>query len=321
MIRRRPWTLCLVLTLAAGLAGCVFTRPAGSSADPFPAPPTFSATLDASATDLATHSGAWPHTQELLEKAVNLLNQKCLVKQGFEYPGAAAPSLLPPEDEAANIDLPGRRDHGYGLAPSSKPDSGNHSLGSPADLFYTHLSPQEQRRFDVAIFGPAGKVTRVDLPGGNGYVLIKESGCEADGRRILIGDVVQWARVNYVAEQFSNRLADQASTSPRYLSAMAVWQSCMIKQGYRYETPDTARKWLATKYQQETPTAALRQREISIAVADGECAMQTHLPSIALQVRRNLATSLPENDRRTLSELATYRAAAVKHAIEMLGKR
>jgi hypothetical protein len=77
------------------------------------------------------------------------------------------------------------------------------------------------------------------------------------------------------------------------------------------------------RYRRVGATVEFRQQEIAVAVADGECASQVHLPSTALAVRRSLVSTLPEPDRRALADVATHRAAAVRRAaaVSVLARR
>ncbi|TCO60832.1 hypothetical protein [Actinocrispum wychmicini] len=276
----RTWTLVILL---AGLTGCATARPAG--------PPAFTGELDATAVDLATPSGTWRSTQVVLDNAIAHLDRHCMAARGFDYPVRTTPLPPSPEDETAIIDLPGRRTRGYRPEPST-PDT---SPGS------------RPPGYQAALFGPPG----TDVPTGiaGGYT-VKGQGCEADSRRALVGDVVLWARLTYVPEQVNDRLTAQATSAPGYLSAMAGWRECVAARGFPFQTPDDARH----SFGQETGTAAVSQREISVAVADGECAMREHLPLVALRAERDLVASLPDADRKLLYELAAYRAAAVERA-------
>ncbi|MGP3983086.1 hypothetical protein ACTWQI_18990 [Streptomyces sp. KR80] len=306
---------CCALTalVTAVLVGCDTSQPTGRSASPLPKPPAFSGRLSTSAVDLATHSGTWPATQRTLQSALDELVRACLKKKGFGFPADDVEALTPPEDEAAAIDLAGRRKTGYGISVNSTESTENSAELPPVDRYYATLSKPEQRRFDEALAGPPDRRRKVSGTGW-GDVLVPEEGCEAEGRRQLAGDGVLWARITYVPEKFGNQLADRVAKEPEYTRVVTTWRSCMKARGHPYEDPDGIRPRLEKEFRTTGPTEAFRKREIAVAVADGECALRAHIPSVSLEVQRGLVTTLTHREQRTLAELAAYRDAAVERA-------
>ncbi|GAB3142433.1 hypothetical protein GCM10027290_16910 [Micromonospora sonneratiae] len=299
-------TACLLLAVLAGPAGCAPAQPAD------PAPPPIRPQISTDAVDLATRSGTWPKTEQILETALNRLTHECMAAQGFDHPARPGALLSVPEDEAAVIDLPRRRRYGYELA-SAEPGRDGATGGPPGDPAYERLDRVERQRYDLAFFGPPGDTATVDTPEGRHY-RVPRRGCVAQSRQGLVGDVVLWARITYLPEGINNRLAAQVPTAPSYVSAMAVWRSCMSARGHHHDTPQAARRSIKDELVATGPTVVLRKREIAVAVADGECAARAHLPSTALRVRREAVASLPESDLRVLAELTIERNAALAHA-------
>jgi hypothetical protein len=296
VIRKRA--LFLGLVALTGLAGC------GQVHEANPAPIT-------STVDLVTFSGNWPATQQILDNAVRVLDRKCMATHGFGYPDTPLAKTMAPEDEAAVIDLPDRRQHGYQIVATSAP-----TLPAEAvNPYLTSLSPANQQRYRAALFGPPGTDVTPGIAGG--YV-VKGQGCEADSRRALAGSVQQWARITYIPQQLNDHLVEQVTTQPRYIAAMTAWQACMATRGYSYPTPQHARSALQSEYLKAGPTQQFRERETAVAVADGECAGAVHLPLVSLAVRRDLVQSLPAPDRATLADLASIRDTAVARAVSAL---
>lgn len=273
--------------------------------------------LSASAVDLATHSGGWPATEAILENAVNRLNRKCLARHGFAYPELPAVSFPDAEDDAAAIGMFRRRSVGYGIAASGTENVDQPSVSDPVDGFYGALSPAERERFSTVLFGPPGSEIKVDT-GGGGYVAVKGRGCEAESRSALAGDVGTWAQLSYIPERLDNVLARQVPSDPRYRRAIASWRSCMVARGYRYATPEAARDALSERYRRTGGTEAFRRDEISVAVADGQCAILARVPRTAVLARRDRVRSLPAPELATLVRLAALRDAAVGRARRLL---
>ena len=61
-------------------------------------------------------------------------------------------------------------------------------------------------------------------------------------------------------------------------------------------------------------------REIALAIADGRCQLNTHLPATELQLRRSLAQSLPAGQRQDLNELAGLHCTAYHNALRVTGE-
>ncbi|GAB1645801.1 hypothetical protein [Krasilnikovia sp. MM14-A1259] len=305
----RPWRLgCLSLVIAVGLSGCAQARP-----DSRPAGPP--ATLDTSAVDLVTHSGSWPGTEQILIDALDRFTTTCLAGQGFPRPRfPAAPRPVAPENESAVIDLPQRRASGYGIATHPRRDDPSISA-EPPDSYVDSLPAPEQRRYASALLGPPDRTRTVTLPDG-AQVTVREQGCVPAGRRQLAGDVATFARMSYFPEELGNRLADQATTTPDYLAALAGWRSCMAARSLRYDSPEQAQKALRSEPHRDTEQ--FRKREITVAVADGDCAAGAHLVAVSLAARRRLAAAMPTGDRAALAELARERDAAVMRARTIL---
>ncbi|WLW57707.1 hypothetical protein [Streptomyces sp. YU58] len=308
---------------AAVLAGCVSAQPAARPAapSPLPRPPAFTGRPSPSAVDLATHSGSWPSTERILRTALNRLVGACMAERGFRHPAGSgdSPVLRAPEDERAAVDLPGRRRTGYGIAAPSALRPREPS--SPVDAYYRGLTPDRQRRFDEALNGPPGSRHRV---GGTdwGDVLIPREGCEARGRSALAGDGVLWARITYVPEKYDNDLAARISAHPAYRGALETWRTCMQARVYGYSDPDDIVPALERRFRAAGPSPGhspeFNKLEKATAVADGECALESHVPAVALTVQRALVSELPPNNLRTLAELAHHRDEAVRRARAVL---
>jgi hypothetical protein len=256
--------------------------------------------------DLATFSGLWPANQRILLTAVRVLDAKCMARQGFGYPTSPTP-LTNPEDEAAVIDLAGRERKGYGLTTDA--------AAQPSNPYFDSLSPAVKQRYELALLGPASATTEVGIAGS---IRVRTQGCEAGSRRELAGDVVTWARIDYIPQSLNNTLVGRMTSTQEYRAALSAWRSCMAAHGYPYATPEDARKALAAEYSAQGNTPTLRQREIVVAVVDGKCAAAVHFPSAAARSKRALVASLPAADRASLEQLAKARGQAIAKARAVL---
>ncbi|GAA5197667.1 hypothetical protein GCM10023322_69420 [Rugosimonospora acidiphila] len=294
------------LVLVVMLAGCGNPRPASRGA---PSPPAGSVShsppsLDVDVVDFATRSGSWPSSEDDLENASNQLDRQCLRAHGFAVPAAPPLALPVPQDEAAAIDLPGRRSVGYGLA--------KHSAPAPEPTTFVG-----DVGFSAAQFGAGKPRIKVSLEG-KATVLTPSAGCVAQGYRELAGDLATWARLYYVPQQFDDRMYAAMYDDPRYPVALATWRSCMNSRGYSYSRPDDVEPALRARYDASGMTPALEQLELRTAVDDGECQLAVHLPTTLLQIRRSLVASLPRSDLATIATMVVARRGAVAKARSVL---
>jgi hypothetical protein len=308
MTGRAAAALLTGCVLAAGTAGCASTQPAG----PRPGPVRVSAVM----TDIATGSGRWPAGAEQLQAAFDRLDHECLNRAGFHPPATPEASLPSPGDEAATIDLAGRRRHGYGIS-SSDEDS---ATAANPNAYTASLSPGDRQRFGTAQFGPGMPTTVVALRG-KGRATVPTAGCVARARRALAGDVQTWAEISYIPQQFDDELGRRALTAPAYRTALAHWRTCMAAHGYTYATPDAAVTHLTRQHEQGATGPRFRHREITTAVTDGKCAARTHLPTTLLHARRTLAHHLPTPDLTTLRNVARSWQSTVARAQRVLRRR
>ncbi|PAZ11174.1 hypothetical protein CLM62_37105 [Streptomyces sp. SA15] len=262
---------------------------------------------------MATRSGTWPKTERVIQSALNQLTRQCMEERGFSYPAGSAEPPPDPADDAAVVELARRKEIGYGIA--SDPANAN-KPSSAVDRYYSTLPPKDQRRFDLALFGPDNRKATVEVPG-RGRFRVPQEGCEADSRRRLAGDATLWVRIAYTPEAVDIQLSDRSLTAPAYRSALKRWRTCMSARGHAHAGPEAAYRSLQDEFRRTGGTPAFRKRETAVAVADGECALRTRLPSTALQARRDLTASVGEDVRRSLNELAAYRMAVVKRAEDM----
>ncbi|MFG2126024.1 hypothetical protein [Streptomyces sp. NPDC048710] len=299
-MRRRAAGVLAVCSLLVSLAGCAETRPARPG-------PTVTPVM----IDLATRSGRWTADAEQLQLAFDLLDRACLRRAGFAPPRASRLSLPVPEDETAAIGMAERRRVGYGIVGAGT--SGTRRPETEPDRYTTALSRQGRQRYGDAQFGPGAPKVTVPLLG-RAKAHVPAAGCVAEGRRRLAGGAGVWARLDYLPQQFDDRVSQEAQREPVYASALTTWRSCMRQRGYHHADPEAARTWVRDAYRRRGNAAALRHKEIALAVADGRCAARGHLPTALLRARRARVARLPRVDLTVLRALSDCWLAAVARA-------
>ncbi|WP_269854728.1 hypothetical protein [Streptomyces sp. RPT161] len=297
------------LTGCALVAGAVGCTAATQSTGRGPEPAGVSTTM----TDLATRSGRWPTGAAQLQAAFDQLDRECLSTAGFRLPSIPRVSLPVPENEAAAIDLDGRKQHGYGI---STPGDSSAATANP-NAYVSSLSSRDQKRFNDVQFGPGAPRTAVALYR-TGRAAVPTAGCVARARRALAGDVQAWAAISYVPQQLDDQLSRKALQDASYQAALARWRVCMAKAGYPYASPEAAVTRLRREHEQGASGSGFRRLEIAVAVADGQCASHTHLPSILLRARRQLTAQLPAGNLSFLRSVTESWESAVARARSVL---
>jgi hypothetical protein len=267
--------------------------------------PDRGSTLNAVALDLLTESGSYPARRHVLAAAEEQLVKRCMSERGHVY-WPFVPPLATGSDEERIVDLPRRRTQGYGLAASdARPPRAGPDQYQPAYL--------------RATFGDDRHRQELRLPDGT-LTSHPTAGCVAESRAALYGDALRWARVSSIPQILDSDLRFQVRNAPRLAAARTRWAACMAAAGHPYSDPETARNALSTAYQQRGSSPGLRRREITIATADGECALLTDVVATELELRRTRAQSLRAGQRQELNELATVHCAAYRAAADVVGR-
>ncbi|MEV7995846.1 hypothetical protein AB0O67_29315 [Streptomyces sp. NPDC086077] len=285
-----------VALLIAGVAGCAQAQsasPDGGSAG---------TVLSEAALDLAVRAGPYRDDQQVLRQAEYKLTRRCMAARGFDYPASGSGTIG--IDDSWHPDLETRRSRGYGFA-----DPGP----SPGDQYPPGLPAAERNSYVRALTGDPERRAVLRLSSGPEFTF-GTTGCIAESRIGLYGDVVDAARVSYVPQEAHNALNHPIVSSSAMREAMALWTSCMRDREYPYESMEEARADALRSHDSAGTTDAARRAEIRIAVADGECALVAGLPKVVDRVGRRHAARLSAEQRADLSLATQLRAEALQRA-------
>ncbi|MDH6213249.1 hypothetical protein [Streptomyces pseudovenezuelae] len=250
--------------------------------------------------DLLTRSGSFSRTNLDLANAESERISACMTAKGFRY-RAQVSDPAAETDEERTLNMHDRRTRGYGLA--SQYGSGSDKKAVDAEVSDAYIK---------ALRGSATDFREMRFGGGQN-ITFSARGCEAKSRTSLYGSLDDWVSIAYFPQNLNSGLSSRVEKSPTYRRAMNDWRTCMRGKGYTYASPDTAYDQLKAAYRKQGATTALRQREVAVAVADGDCGAELHIPSTVLALRRAYAQSLPTTDKLRLRRLTTiWKAAADK---------
>ncbi|GID30449.1 hypothetical protein [Paractinoplanes brasiliensis] len=283
-----------VAVLVAGLAGCTTVPPAGPPADPAGG----SAVLTAAALDLAVRAEPYREEQSLLRRTEHALTRDCMARRGYPYPAAGTDTVL---DDPWRPDLDSRRRHGYGFARPG-PSAGRYPPG---------LTGSQRSGYESALSGERRATLR--LSSGPRFTFAT-TGCLAESRIRLYGDVMDAARADYVPQEAFNALLPHIAADPDLHEATRKWSSCMRGRGHPYDSMSAARAAVSSALRANRPAGEALTFETAVAVADGECALAVGLPPLVDRLGRRHAGKLTAVQRRDLNTAADVRAAALLRA-------
>lgn len=288
-----------------------------SSAQPVtPAqPPVVSGTAAAATADTvlseAAHALAIPSSRyltgrRLLFEAELEFTRRCMLGQGLTYPAARPDQTGGDSEWAPNLQV--RRSRGYGLDPASQP--------SP-DSWLRALSAAERAKHVRALKGDPSRRATYEMRDGTRFNFAA-TGCIAQSRIELYGNVVDAARVSYVPQGAHQAVLGRISADRRVRDAVARWSACMRDRGFAVASAQEARNLAAQAYDAARRAgrdlSSARTTEIRIATADADCAMTADLSRVAEQVGRRYANELPADQRRELNIVAVLWNSALRRA-------
>ncbi|MGW3290571.1 hypothetical protein ACWDR3_38655 [Streptomyces sp. NPDC001002] len=249
--------------------------------------------------DLLTRSGSFSRTNLDLANAESELISACMTAKGFRYHAEVA-EPTGESDEERSLNMRDRHARGYGIAAQYDSGSDKKTVDTAAN----------SAAYMKALRGSATDFREMRFGGGQN-ITFSARGCEAKSRTSLYGKLDDWVSIAYFPQNLNSTLSPRVEKSPTYRRAMNDWRACMRDKGYTYVSPDTAYDQLKAAYRKQGATTDLRKREIAVAVADGDCGAELHLPSTVLALRRAYAQSLPTTDKLQLRRLtAIWKAAA-----------
>jgi hypothetical protein len=281
---------------ALAVTGCSSEQPVT------PAPPS---AADHALTELA-HTLAAPGRryvtgrQQLFQAELEF-TRRCMLDQGLTHP-AVRPDQADGDGEWTP-DPDRRRSHGYGMDPASHPAPDGWLTELPADRRSEHIR---------ALKGDPQRRATYRLPDGTTFNF-GTTGCIAQSRVQLYGNVVDAARVSYVLQDAHQTVQTRVSADMEMRDAVAGWAACMRGRGFTVSTSSEARDVAARAYQ-DGDLASARRTEIRVATTDAECAIAAKIPQVAERVGRRYADQLPTEQRRELNAVAVLWNDALQRA-------
>ncbi len=296
-MRARAGLVRILAVVALGCVSACSTAPPGGGRAEEPRRASASEGVGAAALDLATMTGQWGTKESALESAMGRATDDCMKARGFR--GPASDGVLENWDEGRDIGLERRRTQGYGLDPA-RSKAVDPEPRPDVDAYVAGLSKEKRLEYSNVLLGSAGPRLTVRLPGGR-VIDTPLEGCVAEGRRRVFGTIENWASVQYVPEAINAAVDVKVMSSNSYGQALVAWRGCMSAKGIQASSPVELARSVEDDYSRHVPNTSAR--EVRVAVADGECALASHLGLAALAARRQLLqTSLDTQQRKLLNQ-------------------
>ncbi|MFC7963358.1 hypothetical protein [Streptomyces cinereoruber] len=270
------------VTLALALSGCSTQEEA--SPDERKSALRAQAALDASR----------ENKQQVQDAELKLI-RRCMVQKGFTvFPADGATSAPPSERSYGSPTLETARKIGYGLDPRRAADGKTASTDSDA---FDALPNSRKAAHTLAMYGPDDEQVTYEF--GSGKVSIGKTGCMADVRRELYGDLKTYLRLHWIITNTVNSDTGKSVAKDEGVkNALKSWSSCMDKAEHPgVEAPDDAREKASKDYEglgpnDEDALDKAQVREIDIAVDDATCAQSSKLNQSLSSARAGAAAKV-----------------------------
>lgn len=289
-----------VAVLIIALSGCAAPQPD----NPAPSGSADDAVLTPAAADLVVRAEPFRVDQWRLLRAELELTRRCLKARGLDYPTPSGGVNTDDDEWRPNLDV--RRVHGYGLSAA---------VSDPAQPAADPATAQPG--YEQALFGEPGRTATLSLRSGPRFTF-PTTGCIAQSRSELYGDVMDAARVSYWPQEAYNAVRPHIETDPAMRAAIERWAQCMRDHGHPFSTMTQARDAVAERYKASGASTDNRRFEVGVAVDDAGCARDAGIPSVVDQVGRRWADRLPPEQRRDLNRATRLRTAALARATRLI---
>ncbi|WP_181787511.1 hypothetical protein [Streptomyces phytophilus] len=227
---------------------------------------------------------ARPHELALLDRAEEVLIERCMTRHGFRYRPGPPPAPDELRDFPHVVDDPGwARKHGYGGDLLRKAE--RQRADNPNAAYVRSLRPEDRKSFHTALYGSGMKAVEVTVPAG-GTVSQSRTGCLAEAQGRLYGDFREWFRVRILASSLPDR-GGELRRSPDFRAAVGQWSACMRSRGHPYQSPADIQRKL-TGLTKGAGTRRADRIEARLATAEAECARSTTLSETVRRLTREL---------------------------------
>lgn len=252
---------------------------------------------------------------EATEREVQESIAACMADEGFEYVPVDVNAAYAEEDLEAQDTEEWVAQHGYGIATADEP-AGEEPTEDPNADYVEALSPGEQQAYYDTLYGPMPSEDELADDGSYAYDW-QDAGCQGAADHEVRGDVLAPGSEHDALLEAMGELYERVAESPDMVDLDAEWSACMADAGHTdLEDPNAAWEramddanalWGEDGSEpSDEATAAVREAEIELALADLRCREELDYDDGMLTVQFALEEQFIEDHR---AELEAYRAS------------
>ncbi|WP_336214086.1 hypothetical protein [Nonomuraea sp. LPB2021202275-12-8] len=247
-----------------------------------------------------------------LERAEEVLTQRCMARHGFPY--WPAPPLSAEERRSIGYvltDVAWARIHGYGGRIERKLLAAKKTNRNIA--YRNSLIAPQRTRYDAALRGGRDvKPLSATLPAG-GRITSMLGGCGAEAQEGLYGDREEWFRLDKTATNLLPLYVPDLVKDPRFSAAQQAWARCMSRKGHPYTEPPEVRATLP-RLTRGLSSEKSHSLEVELAVTEATCARTSSLADTARSLQAHYRERAGRPYARDLAEHRRLERAALDRA-------
>jgi hypothetical protein len=235
-------------------------------------------------------------------EAMGTLAGRCMVRQGFR-PMESVPTSTP--DPFGWV---------YGLTVAEAKRSGYRFGHPPPQTPPLPYSANDAQAWLAAYLGPDnGPMVTVPNPLFGGTMKVTGTGCLAEARAAVYGDLTTWASLEFFTSNVVSTALNQASKSTEMRALNQAWSSCMTAKGFPgLNIPDEPLAKARVDWT-EGNVAVASPQEKATALADAQCEVDTDYAATRTFVEdRYLTAALVKFESTLTAAREMYSAAEVR---------
>ncbi|WP_380659776.1 hypothetical protein [Sinosporangium siamense] len=242
-------------------------------------------------------------------------------RRGFRY---VAGSVKPRDKEdvqrqfrpATNDDIETSRREGYGI--HAMPDK--QAQADPNGDYLKALSA-DRRKLWLRAHRGTGKTISAAVPSGSGSYGTPSSGCLAQARQALYGNLNSYVTAQAAMKTFNAPVTAATESDPEVVKVMRQWSRCMARRGFQFDEWEEAHKAASELYGEiRRPLPEPVPQEIEIAVADAECSAETGKSAVERTRYSYHQAKLLKEQEAQINAYRKMRERALAKAKDVLGK-
>lgn len=289
LLNARTFRLAALLIVASlgAAAGCSSSsaETTQQSALESPPPAVWSLTIQ----DLVTNSDRYWVVEAWRERTQNALLEHCVASAGIH--GFSTSVTVPDSRAHSLVDIAYRKKWGYNIWNIEQANA--------------RSIPQDGRLSEV-LLGDGRPQAEVRLP--HDYIIgVPTSGCYADARVDMGGDVIRWALVEYLPNDLNEEASSAVAAMDAFRAAARSWSRCMRGKGYETGSPAQMEEAFRKSYPHVPKSIAtdadFRTAEIRGAVADAECQMGSGFSRSKARLMAKYAEQLPSEVKQQAKQV------------------